>query len=128
LARSSVDRIIGAVRGGQPAAVFVDRVVSPSFVADVADASAHVLKTLPPFGLYHCVNGGHATWFDVGREIASRLGKSEAALTPVSVRDVTLRAARPQFAALSNAKLATAGYTMPRWQHAIARYLSGLST
>jgi dTDP-4-dehydrorhamnose reductase len=35
-----------------------------------------------------------------------------------------LRASRPQFAALSNAKLAAAGYTMPPWQDAIARYLA----
>ena len=49
---------------GQPAPVFVDRVVSPSFVADVADASAFILRTRPAAGLYHCVNSGHATWLD----------------------------------------------------------------
>ena len=42
--RSSVDRIVDAVRAGQPAPVFIDRVVSPSFVADVADASAFILR------------------------------------------------------------------------------------
>jgi dTDP-4-dehydrorhamnose reductase len=40
------------------------------------------------------------------------------------VRDVKLRASRPQFAALSNAKLARAGYAMPSWQDALARYLA----
>lgn len=121
--RSSVDRIAEAIRAGESAPVFVDRVVSPSFVSDVADASAHVLRTLPPFGIYHCVNGGHATWFEVGREIARVLGKPESTLNPVRVRDVPLPAARPQFAALSTAKLAAAGYVMPPWQDAIARYL-----
>ena len=109
---------------GDPAPVFVDRVVSPSFVADVASASAHLLSARPAYGTYHCVNSGHATWFDVGREIARRLGRSEAALQPVSVRDVPLRAARPQFAALDNGKLAQAGFRMPSWQDALARYLS----
>jgi dTDP-4-dehydrorhamnose reductase len=122
--RSSTDRIADAVRAGGPAPVFVDRVVSPSFVADVVAASAHVLSTQPAFGVYHCVNTGHATWFEVGREIARLLGKSEASLTPTSVRDVTLRASRPRFAALSNAKLAEAGFTMPPWQDALARYLT----
>jgi dTDP-4-dehydrorhamnose reductase len=37
---------------------------------------------------------------------------------------MAMRAKRPQFAALSNAKLARAGYAMPAWQDAIARYLS----
>lgn len=122
--RSSIDRIAGAVRTGEAAPVFVDRVVSPSYVHDVADASAHLLKTLPQYGLYHCVNAGHATWFEVGREIARLLGKSEAALKPVHVRDAALPAPRPVFAALSNAKLARAGFAMPSWQDAIARYLS----
>lgn len=122
--RSSTDRIADAVLAGEPAPVFTDRVVSPAFVADVVDASAHLLRTQPASGLYHCVNSGHATWYDVGREIARLLGKSEASLKPVSVRDVKLRASRPQFAALSNAKLAAAGYPMPSWQDAMARYLA----
>jgi dTDP-4-dehydrorhamnose reductase len=122
--RSSIDRIAGALRTGEAAPVFVDRVVSPSYVHDVAEASAHLLKTLPQYGLYHCVNAGYATWFEVGREIAKMLGKSEAALKPVHVRDVALPAPRPVFAALSNAKLARAGFAMPSWQDAIARYLS----
>jgi dTDP-4-dehydrorhamnose reductase len=122
--RSSVDRIVDLVRSGQPAPVFVDRVVSPSFVADVADASAFILRAAPEPGVYHCVNSGHATWFAVGQEIVRRLGGSESSLKPISVNDVKLRAPRPQFAALSNAKLARAGFVMPTWQDAIARYLS----
>ncbi len=121
--RSSVDRIVDAVRAGQQAAVFSDRVVSPSFVPDVVDASAFMLRTRPASGVYHCVNSGHATWLEVGQEIVKRIGASEALLKPVSVHDVALRAARPQFAALSNSKLAAAGYDMPTWQDAIGRYL-----
>lgn len=124
--RSSIDRIANAVRSGEPAPVFVDRVVSPSFVADVAEASAHVLRAEPPFGVYHCVNTGHATWFEVGREIVRLLGKTDRALKPIAVTDVVLPASRPQYAALSNAKLAAAGFAMPAWQDAIARYLSTL--
>ena len=122
--RSSIDRIIEAVRSEQRARVFHDRTVSPSFVADVTDATAYVLSTQPPFGLYHCVNDGHATWLDVGREIVRCLGRTDTLLQPVSVHDVPMRAPRPQYAALSNAKLARAGYAMPAWQDAIGRYLS----
>lgn len=125
--KSSIDRIADGVRQQQPAPVFVDRVVSPSFVADVADASAFVLDTRPEWGLYHCVNTGHATWFDVGMEIASALGAAESSLRPVSVHDVKLRAVRPQFAALSNDKLRSAGFAMPTWQDAVGRYLASWS-
>ncbi len=122
--RSSTDRIADAVLAGEAASVFVDRVVSPSFVSDVVSASAHLFRTKPEFGVYHCVNSGFATWYDVGREIARLLGKPESLLKPISVRDVKLRASRPQFAALNNAKLARAGYPMPMWQDAMARYLA----
>ena len=123
-ARSSVDRIAAAVRAGGPAPVFTDRVVSPSFVEDVVGATGYLLRSGSPAGLYHCVNTGHATWFEVGREIARLLDRPETTLKPVSVRDVVLRARRPQYAALSNAKLAGAGYPMPSWQDALRRYLS----
>jgi dTDP-4-dehydrorhamnose reductase len=122
--RSSVDRIAEGVRTGQPVPVFTDRIVSPSFVVDVAEAAAYLLRAAPPSGLYHCVNSGFGTWFDVGREIARGLGKPETALKPVSVHDVKLRANRPVFAALDNGKLAAAGFPMPSWQDAIGRYLS----
>ncbi len=122
--RSSIDRIAEAVRSAEAAPVFVDRVVSPSFVPDVADASMHLISTRPASGIYHCVNSGYATWFEVGREIAKQLGKTEAALKPVHVSDVVLPASRPRFAALDNSKLIAAGFVMPIWQDAIERYLS----
>lgn len=122
--RSSIDRIAGAVSAGGVVPVFVDRVVSPSYVSDVVEASVHLLRTRPAAGVYHCVNTGHSTWFEVGQEIARVLGRPETSLKPVCVRDIQLAASRPVFAALSNAKLARAGFAMPSWQDAIARYLS----
>jgi dTDP-4-dehydrorhamnose reductase len=125
--RSSVDRIVDQVRSGGQAPVFTDRVVSPSYVADVAETSAFMPAARPEPGVYHCVNSGHATWLEVGEAIVKQLGAPPSALKPVSVREVTLRAPRPQFAALSNARLARAGYVMPPWQDAIARYLATLA-
>ena len=124
-AKSSVDRIVAAVRAGTEAPVFFDRVTSPSFIDDVVAATAHLLRTEAPFGLYHCVNTGHATWLDLGKEIARVLGCSEASLKPVSVDAVKFAAPRPRYAALSNQKLAAAGFTMPTWQDAIRRHLGG---
>jgi dTDP-4-dehydrorhamnose reductase len=121
--RSSIDRIAEKLTAGEAAPVFFDRVVSPSFVADVVDASWFVISQRPAFGLYHCVNGGHATWLEVGQEIARCLGLTDSTLRPVSVQDVKLRAPRPQYAALSNAKLARAGFEMAAWQDAVRRYL-----
>ena len=123
-ARSSIDRIIDALEGGRDARVFVDRIVSPSYVEDVAWATELLLDLGAPSGLYHCVNTGHATWAEVGEEIARQAQVPEPGLVPVKVADVPMRARRPQFAALSNDKLRAAGVEMPTWQDAVARYMA----
>lgn len=121
--RGSVDRVADAIRAGQSVRVFVDRTVTPSFVNDVADATWTLLDVSAPPGLYHCVNSGGTTWFELAREIGRLLG-IDPELVPVKVADVPMKAKRPQYAALSNAKLASAGVPMPPWQDALKRYLA----
>jgi len=123
--RSSVDKIADALRTAEPARVFVDRTVTPSFVEDVAAATRRLLESGAASGIYHCVNSGVTTWYELGEEMARLLGR-EATLVPVRVADVTLRARRPQYAALSNDKLRRAGVDMPSWQDALKRYLATL--
>src|SRR5688572_24980558 len=121
-AKSSIDRIAHAIANSEEAKVFEDRTVSPSYVADVAAATKTLVERGDP-GLYHCVGTGHGTWLDVGHEIARIMGRErEARLTPMSVADVSLRASRPQFAALSNEKISRFA-PMPTWQDALRRYL-----
>jgi dTDP-4-dehydrorhamnose reductase len=122
-ARSSVDKIIAALRSGQEAPVFVDRTVTPSYVEDVAAATWSLVTSRAPSGVYHVVNSGATTWYDLGQEIARQLD-SPPRLRPVKVTDVPLRAPRPQYCALSNAKLAGVGFQMPSWQDALRRYVT----
>jgi dTDP-4-dehydrorhamnose reductase len=121
--RSSVDRIAGAIRNGEPSRVFIDRTVTPSFVEDVAAATWQLLEKRAPSGLYHGVNTGVTTWFELAQEIGRVLGV-EPNLVPVKVADVPMKARRPQYAALSNARLAALGIEMPTWQDALRRYLT----
>lgn len=118
---SSLDRIADALIEGREVRAFVDRVVSPSYVDDVAAATSVLLRRAPAHGLYHCVGSGRATWFDVAAELAGRLGV-ESAVRGVTLDELKLRAPRPRFCALSNRKLAAAGVEMPHWRDAVARY------
>jgi dTDP-4-dehydrorhamnose reductase len=43
----------------------------------------------------------------------------------VSVNDVTFKARRPQYCAMSPQKLADAGFAMPPWEDALRRWLEG---
>jgi dTDP-4-dehydrorhamnose reductase len=123
--RSSIDKIIGSIARGDETRVFVDRIVTPSYVEDVVDATERLLARRAPVGLYHCVNSGITNWLALAEEIARRLGKPDARLVPVRVADVTLRAARPQYCALANDKIAAAiGRPLPSWQDAIVRHLA----
>jgi dTDP-4-dehydrorhamnose reductase len=122
-AKSSVDKILTAIRSDQPVRVFANRTVTPSYVDDVADATERLLTARLPFGVYHCVNSGVATWLGVAQE-AKRLLNRQAEIVPVSVTEVKFRAARPQYCALSNQKLRDAGIVMPTWQDALARHVT----
>jgi len=122
-AKSSVDRILDAIRQGQPARVFTDRIVTPSYVDDVAEATLKIIHTRPPTGLYHCVNSGTSTWLRLAEE-AARLLSVQATLVPVEMNSVTLPAKRPRYCALSNDKLRAAGIEMPDWRDALARYVA----
>lgn len=137
-----VESLFGSVRGGRPAKgsvasiataiqrrsearVFEDRTISPTYVFDAAAATRRLLEQHAPPGLYHCVNSGACTWLELAREVAAQLG-IEPTLTPVRMADAKLRAERPLYCVLSNAKLASVGIAMPDWRDAIARYAAAI--
>jgi dTDP-4-dehydrorhamnose reductase len=121
--KSSLDRIIDSIARGAPVRVFTDRVVSPSYAWDVAAATGQLLQRRPVSGVYHCVNTGAATWHDVAVEVRRQVA-SDSVLEPITMNDVALRAARPRYCALSNARLQSLGIEMPTWQDALGRHVN----
>jgi dTDP-4-dehydrorhamnose reductase len=126
--KGSVAAIIKTLIGGGSPKVFADRTISPTYVPDAARATRQLIELAPATGLYHCVNTGQCTWFELAETVATELGGPEMAarLIPVRMSEVTLRAKRPQYCALSNEKLRAAGIDMPAWQDALSRYLAGV--
>lgn len=121
--RGTLDTLVSGLREGRELRVFTDRIVTPSYLGDVAAATRHLVDQGAEPGLYHCVNSGQATWQDVATEAARVLGVAPR-LQPVRTDQVQMRAQRPRFCAMSNRKLAEAGFTMPTWQDAMSRWLS----
>ena len=118
----SLATIVDRLRRGEEVPVFVDRVVSPTCTSDAARATRILVEGEAPAGLYHCVNSGHATWSAIADRAAQLLG------LPLRMRELTLetaglRARRPRYCALSNAKLASAGVSMRSWEAALAEFL-----
>lgn len=124
--RGSLGTLVDRIREGAEVPVFVDRVVSPSYTPDLARATRALLERAAPPGLYHCVNSGQGTWVEIAEHAASLLGTS-LRMRPVTLDTVTLRARRPRYSALSNAKLAAAGVPMPGWREALGEFLAASS-
>jgi dTDP-4-dehydrorhamnose reductase len=120
--KGTVAAILNALISGGTPTVFTDRTVSPTYVVDAARATRRLLERQPAAGIYHCVNSGRCSWLEFATALSRELG-TEPRLTPVRMADVPLRAARPLYCALSNAKLRAAGIEMPAWQDALARYV-----
>ena len=117
----SLDRIADALLEGREVRAFVDRVVSPSHVDDVAAATRALLRAASARGLIplrrvrarHVVRGSYGAGRGAGRG---------AAIRGITLDELELRAPRPRFCALSNRKLAAVGVEMPHWRDAVARY------
>jgi dTDP-4-dehydrorhamnose reductase len=123
--RGTLDGIVAGLLGGRDVKVFTDRTVSPSYVDDVAAATRYLLEAGAEPGLYHCVNSGVATWYQVAEEAARLLGLPPR-LQPVTMNQMELKAERPLYCALANDKLARAGFAMPTWQNGLRRWLAGM--
>jgi dTDP-4-dehydrorhamnose reductase len=121
--RGSLGSMVDRILAGSEVPVFVDRTVSPTYTADVARATRALIDGGVSHGLYHCVNSGAITWFEVAEEAARLLGRTLNA-TSLTLASAKLMAPRPRYCALSPARLAAAGIVMPTWNDALARYLS----
>lgn len=120
----SLGTIVNRIRAGEEVPVFVDRTVSPSFTPDVADATWRLVAHGAPSGTYHCVNTGTASWAAIARE-AGRLLDRAVSMRELTLASTSLKAPRPRYCALSNARLAAMHIPMPTWQDALARFLGG---
>jgi dTDP-4-dehydrorhamnose reductase len=121
--RATIDYLIDSLLTGATVRAMVDRTVSLSYVDDVVSATAALMTRQASAGIYHCVNSGWSTWYDLAVEIARQLDVA-GHIEPVLAADVKVVARRPLFCALSNDKLRRAGISMPGWQTAIARHLT----
>jgi dTDP-4-dehydrorhamnose reductase len=76
-----------------------------------------------PFGIYHVVNSGSATWFEFAREIVER-ASVKANVVPTTSAEYPTVAIRPPYSALDNRKTAAIVGDIPGWRDALDRYLA----
>lgn len=121
--RGSLGTIVDRIREGADVPVFVDRIVSPSCTPDIARAVRALLEKGVAPGLYHCVNDGCATWKEIAERAAALMG-IELRMRALTLETASLRAKRPRYCAMSNAKLAAAGIRLRPWEEALEEFLA----
>jgi dTDP-4-dehydrorhamnose reductase len=109
-----------------PIRVVEDHVASPTYAPALASRTADLLElgTGGRGGIFHIGGGTPISWFDWAAKIfaAARLNPP---LKPTNEREFRTPARRPQYSALSNAKMEALGIApMPPLQSAIEEYLA----
>jgi len=121
--KNFVETMLRMAGQGKPLRVVNDQRCTPSFTADIADATVALIRT-SEFGVYQMTNAGDCTWYEFAREIVRAAGVT-AEVSPISSAEFAAPARRPVYSVLSNEKLSEAGVLPPRpWREALGAYLA----
>jgi len=96
-----------------------DEVAAPTYVKDLAKAVRELVDGKKPYGVYHIVNAGYATWYQFAAKVVE-LAKLNATVAAVARREMPVAAPRPRYGMLVNTKLPQ----LRSWEEALADYLS----
>lgn len=103
--------------------VVCDQTGCPTYSLDLAVWSA-VIAEKRLTGIYHTVNSGKATWYELASE-AIRLSGNICKVMPIASAEWPQKAARPAYSVLNTEKLIRDTDIHPRpWQEALADYVN----
>jgi len=117
---------LGAERG--EVRVVGDQHCTPTYAPHLARAIAFLLGRPAPWGVYHVVNSGHTTWYEMAQEIF-RLAAMPVVVRRISSAEYGAAAPRPSYSVLdTSAYHRLGGPPMPDWRDALAEYISQWKT
>ncbi len=115
--KNFVDTILAKASRGEPLSVVTDQIGSPTFVPDLCSSVTKLLESQAA-GVYHVVNSGQASWFELAVEVFELLGipqKIARTTTPL----LNQPALRPSYSVLANSRLPQ----LRHWKDALTEYL-----
>jgi dTDP-4-dehydrorhamnose reductase len=118
-----VQKILEQGSAGKPLRVVADQTMSPTFAGHLALMVRALIESEAPYGLYHGVNEGSATWYELATEALQQAG-IRANVEAISSAEFASSVERPRYSVLENARLHALGLAMPSWQEGIAAYLA----
>ncbi len=119
-----VGKIVSLISEGRTELRAVDdKFGSPTYAADLIGGVRRLLET-EAYGLYHMVNDGFVSRYDVAVAIRDILGRSDIHVEPVSSDEFPLPAPRGRSEAMKNLKLKTLRMPPMRpWRDALEEYV-----
>ncbi len=116
-----IARLIG--EGKNPLQVVNDKWGSPTYAKDLLSGIRRLLQT-GYYGLYHMVNTGCCSRYEVALAIREALQRPEVTIVPVSSDHFPLPAPRARSEAMRNLKLELLGLNLMRpWRAALTEYV-----
>lgn len=104
-------------------AVINDQITCPTHTLDIAKAiNQLIVQNVSEYGVYNCVSSSSCSWFEFTQEILRQSGFDPDKVKPISYKDYTFKALRPQYGVMAVNKLAKY-YQMPDYKMALSEYL-----
>ena len=110
--------------------VVADQIVNVSYTVDLANVIVEMMnqESNDKYGLYHLVNEGDCTWYEVAKEIAYILEYDENIVTPIETKDFYTNLKRPQDTSLNIWKVKNRfGVEIPSWQDGLKRFFDEIA-
>lgn len=96
-----VDRVAKASVSNEPLVAATDIINSPTYSKDLA-AAISIMIEKHCYGIYHIVNEGHCSRWELAQFIAQSLGKKTNFIKKGTLKNLKLKAKRPGFCPLEN--------------------------
>jgi dTDP-4-dehydrorhamnose reductase len=94
---------------------------SPTWSRDLAYGLVTLGRSSAAPGIYHCTNGGEATWYDLARAVFEELGADPSRVQPTTTDAFPRPAPRPAYSVLGNQRWRFAGLPALRsWRSALS--------
>ena len=117
-----VETMITKAKKNETITVIDDMWMSPTYTKDAASILKRILELQLPYGTYHATNKGYCSWYQFAQEIFQLTGLNPV-LKPVKTDQLSLKARRPRFSALTSTKLSSYNIEPREWTEALRAYL-----
>ncbi|MDP2239872.1 MAG: dTDP-4-dehydrorhamnose reductase [Burkholderiales bacterium] len=118
-----VDGRVADARAGRRIEMASEQIVAPTSTDDLSRAVLELIEhpRLAP-GIYHLVNEGECSWYELTRAIVETLGLNTE-VAPVDRGGLTGGMRRPIYSVLANTHARKLGITLRPWRDALSDYL-----